>query len=108
MKQEMMGWQWRQLGHLLIVTDASVGRAFRRACVCLLLCLSLCLHSNWKTAFKSYHDQSRETYGIWQDLDMHWPWGQKVKGQILTLSLTFAMGIGLDALASVVVVCCRL
>ena len=23
----------------------------------------------------------------WQDLGMHWPWGQKVKGQILTITL---------------------
>jgi len=30
-----------------------------------------------------------ERYSPWQDLGMHGSWGQKVKGQILTLTLEF-------------------
>ena len=64
---------------------AGVDKAFSR------VCLSVCPRSNKKNGL-SYQHQIWYTYTLWQSLGMHWPRGQKVKGQghIVTKTVTVA------------------
>jgi len=65
-----------------------VGRSVASVClsVCLLFVRPL---TGRRLELSAPSDQSRQTYCTWQDLGMHWPWGQNVKSQLLTLGLGF-------------------